>query len=94
MSPQSALASPASPEEQFKTMPVQTATWTIFASQSPRPNRLPRRLGASGLAPWHDLSVKLPTFTVKPVHALVFMRIYQKPERLTIANGFVATKRG
>jgi len=53
-----------------------------------------KRLGASGLVPRHDLSVKLPTFTVKPVHALVFMRIYQKPERLTIAKGFVATKRG
>ena len=30
---------------------------------------------------------------VKPVHSLVFMRIDQEPERLTIAKGFVATKR-
>jgi len=30
---------------------------------------------------------------VKPVHSLVFVRIDQEPERLTIAKGFVATKR-
>jgi len=30
---------------------------------------------------------------VKPVHSLVFMRIDQEPERLTITKGFVTTKR-
>jgi hypothetical protein len=51
-------------------------------------------LDASGLAlRRHDLSVELPTFMVKPVHALVFMLIYKKPERLTMAKGFVTTKR-
>ena len=47
------------------------------------------RLDASGL----DHSVKLPTFMVKPVHSLVFMRIYQESERLIITKGFVTTKR-
>ena len=37
---------------------------------------------------------QLSTLMVKPVHALVFMLIYKKPERLTIAKGLVATKRG
>ena len=41
----------------------------------------------------HGHSVKVSTFMVKPVHSLVFMRIYQEPERLTITKGFVATKR-
>ena len=53
------------------------------------------RLDASGLAlRRHDHSVKLPTFMVKPVHSIVFIRIYQEPKRLTITKGFVATKRG
>ena len=52
------------------------------------------RLDASGLAlRRHDHSIKLSTFMVKPVHSLVFMRIYQEPKRLTITKGFVATKR-
>ena len=53
-----------------------------------------RRLDASGLAlRRHDHSIRLSTFMVKPVHSLVFMRIYQEPKRLTITKGFVATKR-
>jgi len=52
------------------------------------------RLDASGLAlRRHDHSIKLSTLMVKPVHSLVFMRIYQEPKRLTTTKGFVATNR-
>jgi len=45
------------------------------------------RLDASGLAlRRHDHSIKLSTLMVKPVHSLVFMRIYQEPKRLTITK--------
>jgi hypothetical protein len=53
------------------------------------------KLEASGLAlQRHDHSVKLSTFMVEPEHSLVFIHIYQEPERLTITKGFVAAKQG
>ena len=51
----------------------------LFAPQGGRSGPM-QRIAALILVLRHYLSVKFSTFMVKPVHSLVFRRIYQEPE--------------